>query len=1423
MSTKFKIKRAGAALLSAFMVAGVVAPTCTAVFAEEASEPAEAATPAVAEVNYALGASAWANDKETNDYGPDKAVDGVVNREAPKPQSRWATNPDENQGDKVLRIDLGVNRTFNHFKIEWERTNIKNFKIEVSEQQDDGYTAVYTKNDDHPIENVTSDIRLDAPVTGRYVKLTVNGYDKDPGNWQSVSVYEFEVLGEAQNLSRVATAAADSSEDDNTVAAKANDGNDATRWASSTNDGQHWLSLHYNKPETIQSVKIHWERKNATNYRLETSGDGNTWTPVKEFTSKPKDWTQVINLDNPITTQYLRLVVDEFDQEGAPENKPSVSWPTVSVYEFETYRDKLPEVEDAAPTAKEVADSLTIKPISGDVLEMPTVSEGYDISFIGADFEEVLDDDLHVHQPLTDKAVEMNFTVTKEDDGSKADSKPYSLTIPGKHQDAGVNPKPVVVPELAEWYGGTEAGNFSFTGKIVVASDAKSLMPAAKALAEDIKSETGRTVEVASGNGNNGDIVFVNADASAALGKEGYTMNIADKTTVAAEDETGAYWATRSILQILEQNHWESMPKGETRDYPKYPVRGFMLDVARKPISMDTLKSVAKEMSYYKMNDFHLHLNDNLIFYENFKDAATARDNAYTGFRLESDIKKGGKNKQDLTNKDMSYSKKDFRQFILDCREMGINITPEFDAPGHSGAFTKVRPDLMLDHVEPHKQPNRAGEQFNLSEEKYQDSLNFVQSVWNEYLNKDMFDKSMTVHIGTDEYYGEANRFRIFTNDMINFLKNKGYTVRMWGSLSNMQGPQEVDGEGVELNVWNTGYADPTAMYNDGYKLINTLDESLYIVPAAGYYYDYLNKQGLYNDWEPNKFSGTVIPVGSDQMLGSTYAIWNDQIDTNANGMSELDIYDRFVDALPTLASKNWGKGAMTFAQMEETVSVLGDAPGINPYSEASHDQNEKYLTYEFAEGAAKKDTSLNSRDLVEDKNVSLKNDALMLKGGESYVTTPLKTLGLGNALTFDVTLNKEAEAGQILFETDHEGNDDYVHDIRIMDDGRLGFRREMYDYYFDYKLPVGEKVTLTITNEDFNKTTLKVGDREFSAVGVYRNRQVDGSVRKEGIANATFVLPLQRIGSKTNAINGTIDNVEVSVYHASTVSDVYNKAQWTGTTDSETQSDANEGLLRYAFDNNPNTRWHSNWKTAQDKVADKDGNGATKETITAEINFDQPYDINTFSFTPRTDSASGYVLKASVYVKNTADGEWKSVGEDLTFANNGDKKNVKFERQPVAGVKFIAKQSNDGWVAVSEFDIADIPPMQLNVYVNTVGNGIVEGAGTFAEGTDVTLHAIPTNGSRFVGWYDQFTGEKLSEEKDYTFPVAYNTALRAEFAGGEASTPTAKPTTKPEISDNDGNIGKNDRPVTGDARSAMPWAFVLVGALAAGFAIKKH
>ena len=106
-------------------------------------------------MNLAIGATATANDSETSDYTADKAIDGIVNRDAPKPQSRWATNTSSAQTPKILTVDLGETKTFQSFVIAWERTNITSYEIQTSDtggSDASEWTTVYEK------EGIRSDL-----------------------------------------------------------------------------------------------------------------------------------------------------------------------------------------------------------------------------------------------------------------------------------------------------------------------------------------------------------------------------------------------------------------------------------------------------------------------------------------------------------------------------------------------------------------------------------------------------------------------------------------------------------------------------------------------------------------------------------------------------------------------------------------------------------------------------------------------------------------------------------------------------------------------------------------------------------------------------------------------------------------------------------------------------------------------------------------------------------------------------------------------------------------------------------------------------------------------------------------------------------------------------------------------------------------
>ncbi|HIX49190.1 MAG TPA: InlB B-repeat-containing protein, partial [Candidatus Mediterraneibacter caccavium] len=202
-----------------------------------------------------------------------------------------------------------------------------------------------------------------------------------------------------------------------------------------------------------------------------------------------------------------------------------------------------------------------------------------------------------------------------------------------------------------------------------------------------------------------------------------------------------------------------------------------------------------------------------------------------------------------------------------------------------------------------------------------------------------------------------------------------------------------------------------------------------------------------------------------------------------------------------------------------------------------------------------------------------------------------------------------------------------------------------------------------------------------------------------------------------------------------------------------------------YAFDGNSGTIWHSNWQGASDKLKPQ----GTFDEIGGVIDLGQKYTINQFKFTPRSGTNSGQVTKADLYVKANEDDEWIKVAEDAEFADDATTKTFYFDEQEVQYVWFVAKESDDGWVAVSEFDIANAPAQTYTVYVEAQEGGTAGGGKTgVAENTEITVTAEAEKGYAFAGWYDAVTGTKVSDDAEYTFAVTENTALTAQFTKDE-------------------------------------------------------
>lgn len=622
------------------------------------------------------------------------------------------------------------------------------------------------------------------------------------------------------------------------------------------------------------------------------------------------------------------------------------------------------------------------------------------------------------------------------------------------------NPKPFVIPELKEWQG--KEGSFIPSDKSRIVYGDSSLKQIAETFAADWKELFGFAMQVTDGKPQAGDF-YLTLKSDKKLGKEGYTLSVTKSVTVTAPETTGVYWATRTLLQICEQTEDHQLPIGKVRDWPDYSIRGFMMDCGRKFIPMAYLQDLVKIMSYYKMNVLQVHLNDN-----GFKQFYNHDWNkTYAAFRLECETFPG------LTARDGYYTKQEFVDFQLDAATQFVEIIPEIDAPAHTLAFSHYKPELGskeygMDHLD----------LFN------PETYTFMDALFKEYLEGDepVF-RGPRVHIGTDEYSNKkkdvVEKFRAFTDHYIRYVESFGKQACVWGALTHAQGETPVKSENVIMSAWYNGYAEPKEMVKQGYKLISIPDGLIYIVPAAGYYHDYLDTEYLYEKWTPAHIGQVVFEEKDPAILGGMFAVWNDHV---GNGISVKDIHHRLFPALQTLATKTWDtQVSVPYEEFDSKRQLLSEAPGVNQLGRVGKRPG---LVYENAE----------------------------LLPGESL---PICEIGYGYTVTFDLEAVSESY-GTELFRSP-----DAVFYLADPVSGLFGFARDGYLNTFNFRPYPGEKLTVKIQGDNAS-TSLSINGKLMEKMDIQKRYFNAGKDSMNYVR--TLVFPLEKAG----AFKSRITNLKV-------------------------------------------------------------------------------------------------------------------------------------------------------------------------------------------------------------------------------------------------------------------------------------------------------
>ena len=161
-----------------------------------------------------------------------------------------------------------------------------------------------------------------------------------------------------------------------------------------------------------------------------------------------------------------------------------------------------------------------------------------------------------------------------------------------------------------------------------------------------------------------------------------------------------------------------------------------------------------------------------------------------------------------------------------------------------------------------------------------------------------------------DEYFGKETAYISYLTELAGHVKTLApeKDIRIWGSLSKITADHTAVPKDLQMHIWDTDWADPQDMYEEGFSIINSLSSSLYLIPGGGY--DRLDEAFIKERWQPNVFETAErrweIPAYSERMLGACYMMWNDWSHLNGEDITEEDLFARFAEPLPQIAEKLW-------------------------------------------------------------------------------------------------------------------------------------------------------------------------------------------------------------------------------------------------------------------------------------------------------------------------------------------------------------------------------------------------------------------------------------------------------------------------------------------------------------------------------------
>lgn len=471
-------------------------------------------------------------------------------------------------------------------------------------------------------------------------------------------------------------------------------------------------------------------------------------------------------------------------------------------------------------------------------------------------------------------------------------------------------PKPVSVTATAKVFEITKR-----TG-VYIEGESAELQLVGQYLADLLNPATGFNSKVSSTDGEpkSGSIYLALSDNDAELGDEGYEITITDDLLkVTANKPAGFFWAIQTVRQLLpakaeldsvQEGPWE-ISTGTIRDYPSYPFRGSMLDVARHFFSVEDVKRYIDLISLYKMNVLHLSLSNDQgwrIEIKSWPNLATYGGSTEVG---------GGKGGY--------YTQEQYKDLVKYAQDRYITIIPEIDMPGHTNAALASYPELNCN--------GKATELYTGTEVGFSTlcttseiTYKFIDDVVREMA---ALTPGPYLHIGGDESHATKRSHYIpFVAKVRDIVKSHGKQVIGWEETAQINMNEKRPEEGIKGDLQaKSDAASAIAQYwsNATHALEAVANGSkLVMSPATKMYldmqYDSTTKLGLHwagyievdssYIWNP---ATRVKGITRENILGIEAPLWTETI-TNMDEI-EYMVFPRLIGLAEIAWSPETGRG----------------------------------------------------------------------------------------------------------------------------------------------------------------------------------------------------------------------------------------------------------------------------------------------------------------------------------------------------------------------------------------------------------------------------------------------------------------------------------------------------------------------------------